>query len=459
MRRWRPVWLGESTRGTARRAAVLICVLGLVAWPIGSARAESGEWNVHLEPGVGMLVGRPQSELWAIGGGGAAKLEWALGDRIGLQVEASGLVFRDDRSPDPSLHQRDPGAGGMLLLGAGVRVRPFDDRGGYALHLGDGPNHRGNLFGNVWIDADVGWVRTGTRNRIGFDAAVGLELSLMDGVQVGPFAKYVQIVESSSQLQPEDARIALGGVSVSFGGGQVHLPDTDGDGLADPEDRCPTEPEDPDGFEDSDGCPEPDNDGDGIPDARDRCPDVPEDLDGQDDRDGCPEPDRVAPAPQPVPAPTVDVRDEPTDILLEQRVLFETARAVVRVHYFDFVQQVRALMEEHSEYLRIRVEGHADERGTDAYNDWLSTERARRAASWLERFGVDASRIEIVGYGRRNPAVPGRTMHALRQNRRVNFRVIMVRRTVEVPAPAPPPPPDVAAPLDVAAPPDSAEVP
>ena len=93
------------------------------------------------------------------------------------------------------------------------------------------------------------------------------------------------------------------------------------------------------------------------------------------------------------------------------------------------------VMEQHPEYLRIRVEGHADERGTDAYNEWLSTERARRAASWLERYGVDASQIEIVGFGRRNPAVPGRTMYALRQNRRVNFRIILVRRTVAAEAP------------------------
>src|SRR5262249_43949814 len=42
--------------------------------------------------------------------------------------------------------------------------------------------------------------------------------------------------------------------------------DTDGDGIPDDEDACPTEPEDKDGFQDADGCPDPDNDGDGIPD-------------------------------------------------------------------------------------------------------------------------------------------------------------------------------------------------
>ena len=65
--------------------------------------------------------------------------------------------------------------------------------------------------------------------------------------------------------------------------------DTDGDGLEDDSDACPTEAEDKDGFEDEDGCPDPDNDRDGILDAADKCPNEPEDKDGFQDEDGCPE--------------------------------------------------------------------------------------------------------------------------------------------------------------------------
>jgi len=67
--------------------------------------------------------------------------------------------------------------------------------------------------------------------------------------------------------------------------------DNDQDGLLDVSDRCPNEPEDFDTFQDEDGCPDPDNDADGILDATDRCPFVPEDFDGFQDLDGCPEPD------------------------------------------------------------------------------------------------------------------------------------------------------------------------
>ncbi|HEX4461208.1 MAG TPA: OmpA family protein, partial [Polyangia bacterium] len=93
--------------------------------------------------------------------------------------------------------------------------------------------------------------------------------------------------------------------------------DRDGDGIKDDVDRCPDDPEDFDGFEDEDGCPDPDNDKDGILDRDDRCPNEPgpvanhgcpvadRDKDGVVDRDdacpdvpgpaenrGCPWPDR-----------------------------------------------------------------------------------------------------------------------------------------------------------------------
>jgi outer membrane protein OmpA-like peptidoglycan-associated protein len=76
--------------------------------------------------------------------------------------------------------------------------------------------------------------------------------------------------------------------------GAVYAPnnvDTDHDGLRDDRDRCPTEAEDADGFQDDDGCPDPDNDGDHFPDARDRCPNEPEDRDNFRDDDGCPDRD------------------------------------------------------------------------------------------------------------------------------------------------------------------------
>lgn len=65
--------------------------------------------------------------------------------------------------------------------------------------------------------------------------------------------------------------------------------DADGDGINDGADACPDLPEDKDGYEDNDGCPDPDNDRDGITDAADKCPNAPEVMNGRQDDDGCPD--------------------------------------------------------------------------------------------------------------------------------------------------------------------------
>jgi len=87
---------------------------------------------------------------------------------------------------------------------------------------------------------------------------------------------------------------AIGSPQVRVLLGAVWAPDfkdTDGDGIPDHKDACPTQPEDKDGYRDDDGCPDLDNDEDLIPDARDKCPNEAEDKDTFQDDDGCPDPD------------------------------------------------------------------------------------------------------------------------------------------------------------------------
>ncbi|PKN44428.1 MAG: hypothetical protein CVU59_11650 [Deltaproteobacteria bacterium HGW-Deltaproteobacteria-17] len=70
--------------------------------------------------------------------------------------------------------------------------------------------------------------------------------------------------------------------------------DADGDGITDDVDKCVNDPEDKNGFEDEDGCPDAarDTDKDGIPDATDKCVSEPEDKNGFEDTDGCPDADK-----------------------------------------------------------------------------------------------------------------------------------------------------------------------
>jgi hypothetical protein len=88
-----------------------------------------------------------------------------------------------------------------------------------------------------------------------------------------------------AEPEPPSVRVADGVTAAA----KAAALDSDRDGIPDARDQCPNEPEDKDGFQDEDGCPDPDNDGDGIPDAQDKCPNEPETFNGIDDDDGCPD--------------------------------------------------------------------------------------------------------------------------------------------------------------------------
>lgn len=74
--------------------------------------------------------------------------------------------------------------------------------------------------------------------------------------------------------------------------------------------------------------------------------------------------------------------------------------------------------------LRIRVTGHADERGSDEYNLALGMRRSIAAKDYLVRLGVDASRIEVSSLGREVPVDPSPTEAAYAKNRRDEFEAI-----------------------------------
>ncbi len=110
------------------------------------------------------------------------------------------------------------------------------------------------------------------------------------GVQIAPLSSSLQFTLGGGTgivqgVGVPKVRAFLGVMYVAEG------KDQDGDGIEGAADLCPTEPEDRDGYEDSDGCPDYDNDLDTIPDHLDKCPLQAEDQDGFQDGDGCPDPD------------------------------------------------------------------------------------------------------------------------------------------------------------------------
>ncbi len=71
----------------------------------------------------------------------------------------------------------------------------------------------------------------------------------------------------------------------------------------------------------------------------------------------------------------------------------------------------------------IRISGHADERGSDQYNDALGQRRAAAARRYLTDNGVDGARIAIVSYGEQRPSTSGADENAWARNRRAEFEI------------------------------------
>ncbi|MCA9540177.1 MAG: OmpA family protein [Myxococcales bacterium] len=216
--------------------------------------------------------------------------------------------------------------------------------------------------------------------------------------------------------------------------------DDDGDGILDISDACPREPEDRDGFDDDDGCPEFDNDGDGVPDADDKCPGRAEDIDGYEDADGCPDLDddgdgladavdqcpRVAETPNgfrdddgcPDEAPRFVFKPEVPVIV--NTVQFRTGSDELLPESSVVLDDIVLSLQQQPE-VRVRVEGHTDDVGEAAANLRLSQLRALAVVNYLVQMGVDRSRLTYEGYGETRPIVVDTTEEARARNRRVEF--------------------------------------
>jgi OOP family OmpA-OmpF porin len=213
-------------------------------------------------------------------------------------------------------------------------------------------------------------------------------------------------------------------------------PDNDKDGLADTSDKCPNEPEDKDKFEDEDGCPDPDNDTDGIADATDKCPVDPEDKDGFEDEDGCPDADndkdgvldaadRCPNEPGPpdndgCPKKFQHIVVTQEKIELKQKIFFDTNKATIQPRSFGLLDEIGAVLKSRPT-MTVRIEGHTDSRGKRAHNMQLSQARAESVRQHLVGLGIDSARMEAKGYGPDQPIETNKTVAGREKNRRVEF--------------------------------------
>jgi peptidoglycan-associated lipoprotein len=160
---------------------------------------------------------------------------------------------------------------------------------------------------------------------------------------------------------------------------------------------------------------------------------------------GSPPPEEPAPEPTPVAEPAEEMA--PVDDSAERermerermaREAAERGRAVsadlVAMINFDYDQATvrssdQATLDRKAAILvanpnvKLRISGHADERGSDEYNLALANRRAAAAKRYLENKGVDGSRLEVISYGEERPLNPGSDETAFAQNRRDEFEV------------------------------------
>lgn len=224
---------------------------------------------------------------------------------------------------------------------------------------------------------------------------------------------------------------------------KVRTGDSDGDGILDVQDQCPNKAEDLDGFQDTDGCPEEDNDKDGIPDGKDACMNVAEDKDNWKDDDGCPEDDNDSDGildgkdecpNEPETFNNVDDENgcpdkgsvivQDNNVLILEKIQFKTGSSEILSQSLPIVDAVAAVLKHAPQFVLLEVQGHADSRGAPAMNVKLTQDRSDAVVKALIERGIDRQRLRAMGFGPYCPIDPGSSAASLEKNRRVEFKIV-----------------------------------
>lgn len=374
---------------TSRQRLVVNTVgllLGLVMLAAPQAApAQDIKFVLHAEPAVALWVDDPQSERFTPGFYGAIRPGVALGRVVSLQWSYAflGTLPGEEFSQD----------GGAHFLTGGLRLRPFAT-------LGKEEEQLAGLF----IDGNLGYVRTGELNRFGFDAGLGYNFQTSDGFAFGPVVRYVEIYQPPDLVGVDlnDAEMVTLGLNFSFGTPHreakvevIQLP-AEKCPEARPEKVCPVAEKAPV----VEACPDPD--ADGVCTSEDRCPNQA----GPAGAFGCPvDPCGGTPLNVLVQFPyDSSTMPSPTDAVSQSMdpVLDAVAAAIAQ-----------------DPACRVCVIGHASSEGEASYNLTLSKERATAVRGYLSTRGVDQSRIPATGLGETCPLEP---QSSAGLNRRVEFR-------------------------------------
>jgi outer membrane protein OmpA-like peptidoglycan-associated protein len=184
-----------------------------------------------------------------------------------------------------------------------------------------------------------------------------------------------------------------------------------------------------------------DTDGDRIPNAIDKCPDQPEDYDGYQDDDGCPDlvheltkdtvilEKKIVSTDTLVRHDTVRIEEPKPNTIIDygvivlQAVNFATGRAELKSSSNQVLNDIATSLVKYPQ-VRLEIRGYCDNTGSDQINKRLSTDRALAVANYLIKQGIDRNRLQCVGMGSADPVGDNATPDGRMQNRRVELKRI-----------------------------------
>jgi outer membrane protein OmpA-like peptidoglycan-associated protein len=129
------------------------------------------------------------------------------------------------------------------------------------------------------------------------------------------------------------------------------------------------------------------------------------------DADGCPD------------AAPKGVRVTDTEIVIEEKIYFETNKAVILSKSYSILNSVAQAMKDYDR-ISVEVQGHTDSDGSASYNRKLSDERANSVRQYLIEAGISEDRLQAKGYGEDKPIDTNATPEGKERNRRVEFKIV-----------------------------------
>ena len=104
-------------------------------------------------------------------------------------------------------------------------------------------------------------------------------------------------------------------------------------------------------------------------------------------------------------------------------VNFDFDKYQIRPEGYPILDEDVKLLKNNPGY-KVRIEGHCDIRGSDAYNKNLSIKRARTVYNYFASKGIADDRMTVEGFGRSRPLVPNTTPENMFKNRRVEIKIV-----------------------------------